>query len=441
MVKGSFRLSGVFGRFKPFKALVVGDFMLDTYTTGKVKRISPEAPVPVLQVEKQQSLPGGAGNVVLNLISLGAAVTAVGRVGDDIEGRALKSLLESENVHTDGLLVQTGYPTPVKNRLIAAAQQIIRVDRETIAPLPQEWEEAVLKKLPSLLESVQVVAISDYGKGFLSRHLLSEIIRLSKERDIPVIVDPKGADFSKYQRASIIKPNLSEAYAASKLAETEPLERVAAVLLKETQADRILITRSEEGISLFEKNGKRSDFPVRSREVKDVTGAGDTVLALISACLANGFDMSHAAQFANIAAGIAIERIGCARISLSELARRLLEYDTENKIFDENHLFALREALKGKKFSILVLKSTEGISPSLFHAIRELAIKEDHELILYVRDPKPDLEVVGFLSSLQEVDFLVLKKESLEHLCSEIHPERIFVLESGKVSELHQFVW
>ncbi len=410
--------------------------MLDAYTTGKVKRISPEAPVPVLQVEKQESRPGGAGNVVLNLISLGAQVVAVGRIGEDLEGEVLKRALEKEQVDTRGLIVQSQYPTPVKSRLIAAAQQILRVDRETVAPLPEEYERIVAEKMPSLLEGIQVVAISDYGKGFLSRSLLRDLIEMAKKRKIPVIVDPKGLDFSKYKGTNLIKPNLSEAYAAAKLSEEEPLEKVASILLRDTECEKLLITCSEEGISLFEKGGARKDFSVRSREVKDVTGAGDTVLAVISACLANRFDMAHAAQLANIAAGIAIERLGCARITLSELARRLLSYDSENKIFDEDHLFALQEALRGKKFSVLGIDSVDDMGLPLFHTIRELSKREGHDLILYLHDSHLDPQFVNFLSSLQEVDFIILKKESLQHLCNTIHPDQVFVLEKGKLKEV-----
>lgn len=430
------RLAGTFSRFKPFKALVIGDFMLDTYTTGKVKRISPEAPVSILQVEKQESRPGGAGNVVLNLISLGASVTAVGRVGEDLDGESLKSCLNAEKVNTEGLLAQVGYKTPVKNRLIAGSQQILRVDLETITPIPQELERTILEIMPSLLEGVQVIALSDYGKGFLSRSLITQMIALAKERAIPIIVDPKGHDFTKYRGASVLKPNLGEAYAASKLPEAEPLEKVADILLKESLAEILLITKSEAGISVFQKAGTRKDFPVRSREVKDVTGAGDTVLAMISAALANGLDIDIAAQLANIAAGIAIERLGCARITLSELARRLLEYDSENKIFDESHLFALQEALKGKRFSVLGLDSNQGMTTALFRTIRTLSKRDQHELIIYVRDPNPKEEFINLLSSLSEVDFIILHHESLKNLCDAIHPNEVFVMDSDKVVEL-----
>lgn len=429
-------LSGTFSRFKSFKALVIGDFMLDTYMTGKVKRISPEAPVPVMNVEKEESRPGGAGNVVLGLISLGGSVTAMGRIGEDIDGAILKNCLEEEQVNTAGLIAQKGYKTPVKKRLIASSQQILRVDLETVDPLPTVYEDLYLQMLPSLLEDTQIVAISDYAKGFLSRNLLSHIISYSRKRNIPVIVDPKGQDFTKYTGAYLIKPNLSEAYAAAKALESDPLDKVAEVLLSKSEADKLVITRSEAGITLFEKDGERRDFPVRSKEVKDVTGAGDTVLAMLSSSIANGLEISHAVQLANIAAGLAIERIGCARITLSELARRLLEYDSENKIFEEGHIFALQQALQGQSYTVLGLDSTSGLPLSLFQTIRELSQKKGTTLILYLKDAKPDPQMVNLLSSLQEVDFIVLKKESLQKLCESVHPDEVFIIEQGKVVEL-----
>lgn len=436
------RLSGTFSRFKPFKALVVGDFMLDTYTTGKVRRISPEAPVSVLQVEKQESRPGGAGNVVLNLISLGAAVKAVGRIGDDWDGKKLRDCLESEQVDTEGLLIQPNYRTPVKNRLIASSQQILRVDTETVTPIPDELEKDIIAKLPSLLKDVQVIALSDYGKGFLSHHLISILIQTAKSFRIPIIVDPKGHDFSKYKGADILKPNLSEAYAASKLPDSESLMNVAKTLLDISLVDKLIITRSEAGISVFDKEGGQQDFHVVSREVKDVTGAGDTVLAMISAAVANGLTIHHAAELANIAAGIAIECLGCARITLSELARRLLEYDSENKVFDESHLFALQQVLKGKQFTVLGLDSTQGMSTSLFQTLRTFSKREHFELIIYIRDPQPQKEFINLLSSLHEVDFIILQHENLKNLCEVLHPDEVFIIENGEVLEvgLHDMI-
>ncbi len=431
------KLIGLLSHFTPVRVLVIGDFMVDTYTTGKVKRISPEAPVSVLHVQKEESRPGGAGNVVLNLISLGAKVTAVGRVGHDIAGDQLRFSLESEWVDAECILTQRGFKTPVKNRLIADSQQVLRVDFETITPLPVELEQLVIEKLPALLDSVQIVAVSDYGKGFLSRRLLEQVIKQAKERKIPVIVDPKGDDFSRYEQATILKPNLAEAYVAAKMPAESSLDEVSEVLLQECNVDKILITRSEAGMSLFTKEGQRLDFPVRSKEVKDVTGAGDTVLAMISVALGSGLDIKYAAQLANIAAGMAIERLGCASINLSDFAARLLELDVENKIFDEEHLYAMQQALRGKRYAVLGLDSSQGMTTALFSSIRKASSRgEDKKLIVYVCDNDPDVEFVTLLSSLAEVDFIVLKCESLRNLCEIIHPHEVFVMERGRLVAL-----
>jgi D-beta-D-heptose 7-phosphate kinase/D-beta-D-heptose 1-phosphate adenosyltransferase len=431
------KLIGMLSRFSPVRTLVIGDLMLDTYTTGKVKRISPEAPVSVLSVLKEESRPGGAGNVVLNLISLGAEVSIVGRVGQDVAGEQLRDALEKEGADVDGIFVQKEYKTPVKNRLIADAQQVLRVDFERITPILEDLEQQIIQSLPTLLDQVQIVAISDYGKGFLSRTLLKAISEKTKERKIPLIVDPKGDDFSKYQGATVLKPNLIEAYAAAKLPLDTPLPLVAEKILEISQAEMLLITRSEAGVSLFYQNKESVDFPVRSKEVKDVTGAGDTVLAMISMALANQLDIKHASQLANIAAGLAIERLGCARINLSEMAERLLEFDIENKIFDEEHLFALQQALKGKCYTVLGLDSRQGMTTALFRSIRKLSTSNREEkLIVYICDNDPSEEFVSLLSSLAEVDFIVLQCESLKNLCAIIHPHRVCIFESDALIPL-----
>ncbi len=424
------KLARTFNHFQPFRVLVLGDFLFDTYTTGKVKRISPEAPVPVMEVLKQESRPGGAGNVVLNLVALGASVVAVGRIGSDREGTELKQLLQCAD--TSALFIESGYRTPVKNRLIADSQQLIRVDFETIASLTLDLEEKVIDQLKKLIPQVQIVALSDYGKGFLTHRLIASALQIAKEAKIPTVVDPKGSEFSKYKGATVLKPNLSEAYAAAKMPPHVPLDRVAQELI--SLADILLIPRSEAGISIFEANGTQSDFPVRSKEVKDVTGAGDTVLAMICLGLANGLDIHQTAQIANIAAGLAIERLGCVQITLSELAQRLLEYDSDTKVFDESHTYALHQVLQGKRYSLLVLDKGQIMTPGLFRTIRQLSSQE--ELIVYVRDSHPDDEFIHFLSSLQEVDYIILQTESLKNLCNAIHPHEVFFLEQDRAVRL-----
>lgn len=429
-------LSQTFNRLQSFQILVLGDFLLDTYTTGKVRRISPEAPVPVMEVHSQESRPGGAGNVVLNLQALGAKVFCAGRIGFDLHGEQLKQLLSLDRVDLRALLMEKGYRTPVKNRLIADSQQLLRVDFETVSPLELALEEELIGMLEILISQVQVVALSDYGKGFLTNRLITATMEIARKANVPVIVDPKGTDFTKYTGATIIKPNLSEAYTAAKMPLSSSLDRVANEIFSSSSVDLLLITRSEAGMSLFDKQGNQKDFPVVSKEVKDVTGAGDTVLAVLCLALANHLEMSSAVQLSNIAAGIAIERLGCVQVTLSELAKRLLQVDNQTKIFDEGHAYALKQVLKGKQYSLLVLSKGQQMTPPFFRQLRKFSQKEDQELIIYVSDPEE--EFIQFLSSLNEVDYIILQRESLKHLCESINPHEIIILEGDELTVIDQ---
>lgn len=310
-------------RLLPKKILVAGDLMLDVYTVGEVHRISPEAPVPVLRVGQENHLPGGAGNVMLNLAALGMQVVALGRVGSDRAGHSFFEALVRQNIDVQGIFFDQAFQTPLKNRMIASGQQIVRVDYETQSLLPEALEGEVVRNLPQLLEGVDVVAISDYAKGFLTQSLLKELICAAKRRSIPVVVDPKGRDFTRYRGSTLIKPNLSEAIDAAGLGLEATLDEIAEQILKDTAIEMLLVTRSREGISLFCKDRQREDFAASVHEVKDVTGAGDTVLSVITASVANQIPISEAANLANIAAGIAIEKIGCASVSLTDIRKRI----------------------------------------------------------------------------------------------------------------------
>ena len=418
------KLSSALQKLKPFKALCIGDFLRDVYTLGKVRRISPEAPVPVMEALSQESRPGGAGNVVLNLAVLGGTVVPVGRVGADADGEVLNRELGT----SAKLLPEANYKTPVKNRLIADSQQLMRIDFETIQPLSNALESEVLATLREAIASVDVVAISDYGKGFVTPRILERACALARELGIPLIVDPKGTEFAKYRGATMLKPNLGEAIAAAKLAPGASLDDVAAALLKLTDVDQLLITRSEAGISCFEQSGRR-DFPVHARQVKDVTGAGDTVLAVLAAGVANKLDLGAAIQLANIAAGLCVERVGCAQITLSEIAQRLIELDAHPKIFHKEHLEALVQALQERQYNLLVLNEPKEMTNALYRTIREIAAKSQSELMVQLKGKRPSEEFLGVLSSLDEVDFILPDAESVERFC----PREIF--EVGKNSQ------
>lgn len=399
-------LIGNFSRLDKKKVLVAGDLMLDTYTIGKARRISPEAPVAVIEVKSSEERPGGAGNTILNLISLGASVVALSRVGQDQAGKTLLKALQKENVDISGIVEEEHFPTPVKNRIIADNQQIVRVDHETIIPINKDVEEKLLKQLPSLLDGVEAVALSDYGKGFLSEAILKELISLARARGIFIIADPKGNDFSRYHNVNLLKPNAKEAFEASHSAAT--LDDAALRIFDKTGVDYVMVTRSEEGISLFEKNQPRQDFPVVAKQVKDVTGAGDTVLAMLTLAIANGLPLPIAIQFSNVAAGIAIEQFGCARITLPELAKRLLEIDVSNKVFDSDHLHALQAALADQPCSLVFIESPP--TTTLIHHLAQHKKTTGRAIVASYLNPL-DEETLGMLKALQPIDYILLNTD------------------------------
>lgn len=405
-------LFGTLSRLKPGKILVAGDLILDTYTIGKARRISPEAPVAVLQVQSEESKAGGAGNAILNMISLGAETICLGRVGADDAGDFLKNALSEEGVGVNGIFTDSSFQTPVKNRIIAENQQMVRIDYEKVTALPSELEEKIIAKIPDLLNGVTAVAISDYGKGFLTKAILKTLIACANEKGILVIADPKGTDFSKYQGVYLIKPNLSEAYEAAGLGMNASLEEAAEKILEKCSAEYLMVTRGEAGISLFSKAGQRTDYPTQVREVKDVTGAGDTVLAMIACALASGLDSAQAIELSNIAAGMAIEHIGCARISLLELAKRLLEINVKNKIFDEEHFLAMKEVLGHQEYNILKVKGDEPFNEDFILRLCEMKEKE-RSLLVSIENANPSEAFVKMMAALHPVDFVILKNKTL----------------------------
>ncbi len=428
------RLAGTFSQLAPFKALVVGDLMLDIYTTGSIDRISPEAPVPVLHIKKRHQKAGGAGNVALGLVSLGGNVSIMGRVGHDASGLAVRKALKDAGVDTSYLFDEKGVITPLKNRIIAENQQLLRIDEETKFPPSQQIEDQMLQALEKEIASFSIVTVSDYNKGTLTPRLLQGIIAMSNACGIPVVCDPKGVDFSLYQRAFIVKPNTKEAYFAAGLPSEASLDEVADALFQKTQSPHLLITKSGDGMSLFTRNGPRKDFPVQVREVVDVTGAGDTVLATLSAAIASSLPLDDAVHLANISASIAIEKMGCALVTLSDVARRLLETDVDSKVFHETHLYALQKAREKCVISILEVDTNEGITPKLLQTIRTIAKSPSEELVLYIQDDVPDEDFIHVLSSLNEVDFIILRKESLQHLCQSIRPKKVYFTKKNETA-------
>lgn len=306
-------------RFNKARVLVAGDVMLDRYWHGGTSRISPEAPVPVVRVNGIENSPGGAGNVALNLAALGAATSVVGVVGQDENGSLLRESLESAGVLCD-FQVSTTQPTVTKLRVVSRHQQLIRLDFEEDF-LPSEVS-GLSGKVSQLLGNNEVLIISDYQKGTL--HDVQEIIQSSRKQGVTVLVDPKGEDFSIYRGATLLKPNMHEfeAIVGHCHSEEELVSRGLA-LLDELDLEALLITRGEHGMSLIRKDHPEVHFPARAREVYDVTGAGDTVIAVLAASLAAGQNLHDSVALANIAAGLVVAKLGTVAITAPELRREL----------------------------------------------------------------------------------------------------------------------
>ncbi|MBK8304361.1 MAG: D-glycero-beta-D-manno-heptose-7-phosphate kinase [Chloracidobacterium sp.] len=311
--------------FANTKVLVIGDVMLDRYWWGSVSRISPEAPVPVVKLDNMTLAAGGAANVAANVCGLGATPMLVGIIGDDAEGELIPDVLSKVGVSHEHLITIAGRPTTVKTRIIAHSQQMARIDQETDTNLSTKDEEWVWAKIEPLITDSQAVVISDYAKGFLSDPLLRRVIDLATSVNVPVLVDPKGKDYTKYCAASLLTPNRREAADACGLEEnTQQMVDIAGnKLLTDLNLNSVLITQGEDGMTLFRKNGEPFHLNTLAREVYDVTGAGDTVIASLAVAIGSGADLETAAKIANTAAGLVVEQVGTTAISLTELRKAL----------------------------------------------------------------------------------------------------------------------
>ena len=320
-------------RFGSARVLVVGDIILDEYIWGSVSRISPEAPVPVVEVRKQTQMLGGAGNVVSNLVSLGAKPMLCGVVGDDQPGSMVLSKIKNMGLETDAIFIDKQRPTSVKTRVIAHSQQVVRFDRESKAPISRKILDQILERASSYLKSAHVIIVSDYGKGVISRELIEHLQALGGESEIPIIVDPKIGNFSYYKGVDILTPNNDEAssYCRFIIDDDKSLVNAGHMLLDELQCGAVLITRGKYGMSLFEKDGSVTHIPAVAKEVYDVTGAGDTVVATLALGIAAGLDLPSSSIMANFAGGIVVGKVGTSTVSPSELKAAIFSYVvTEN---------------------------------------------------------------------------------------------------------------
>lgn len=420
--------------FDKARIVVVGDVMLDRYWQGSTRRISPEAPVPVVRVNGCDDRPGGAGNVALNVTSLGSPVWLLGITGDDEAADSLTTRLEAAGVYCDFVRLKHAQ-TITKLRVISQHQQLIRLDFEE--SFSGFGVDTIPDRLSTLLDHADALIVSDYGKGTLSN--TQELIQLARKRHVPVLVDPKGQDFTRYRGATIIKPNLHEfeAIVGSCSSEKELIDK--GHKLRETlMLDALLITRGEHGMTLLSEDKKELHLPARTREVFDVTGAGDTVIATLAAALASGEPLSHAAALANIAAGIVVTKLGTSTVSLPELRRAVNTIQSSGcgAMTREQLIIALEDArAHGEK--IVFTNGCFDIIHAGHVGYLEQAKKLGDRLVLAINGDKSVTRIKGegrpintverrmaVLAGLESVDWVVSFDENTpERLLEQLQPD------------------
>lgn len=318
------------------RVLVIGDLMADEFLFGSVSRISPEAPVPVLEYRSHTIVAGGAGNAAANVASLGAKAALIAIIGADETGEQVSAVLEAAGVETSGVRRDAGRLTTRKTRIVAHSQQVVRIDRETREPIDEVAVPGILASLVRLLPETDAVLVADYEKGVVTQRLASAIIELCKEHACPVIVDTKKADARCFKGATMLTPNASEVRRMAALLDPSMLDRhdvvlssLALELVDALQLDALVVTRAEEGMSVFRLGEDQVDFPALTSQVHDVTGAGDTVAAAIALATASGLSVAEAANFANVAAACVVRKVGTSTVTPDELVTFVESYSAE----------------------------------------------------------------------------------------------------------------
>lgn len=406
---------------RPVTIGVVGDLILDRYLKGEAERISPEAPIPVLAVASEEVRLGGAGNVIANLLAAGAGVWVGGAVGDDANGARLRQGLLDAGADLRALVVDGGRPTVEKVRLIARSQQVLRFDREDRRPVAGDVERLLVERVTAALAGTDLVVLSDYAKGTLSPRLLEAVLR---RRGSKVLVDPKGTDYARYRGAFCITPNRAEAEAATHVTihDERSLEHAAALLFEQVAAEVVLITLGADGIFCARRGGASFRVQSEARKVYDVTGAGDTVIALLARYLAADVPLEDAVRIANAGAGVVVGKLGAVPVTLNELYRALQgkAHDAEAKVLGRDEAASLAADLKRSGLKVVF---TNGCF-DLLHAghARYLALARDQGDVLIVgvnddasvrrlkggaRPVVPLEDRAALLSALAAVDFVV----------------------------------
>jgi len=441
-------------KFDQCRLLVVGDLMLDEYLWGEVDRISPEAPVQVVAIQKEDFALGGAGNVVNNAVALGAKVSVVGVIGTGRNGRLLLKRFNELGVDTEGIIKESGRITTQKTRIIAtnhANQQVLRIDRETKQDISGPTLDKMIRFILDKMPDIDVVLISDYGKGLITKNLLSKVTASAKKYKKMIIVDPKGLDFSKYSGVSLLTPNKKEAALASgvEINNESSLEKAANKFLENLSLDNLLITCGKDGMVLFEKNKEPFRVKAEARQVFDVSGAGDTVLAVFGLAVASGASIHNSVAIANTAAGIVVGKVGTATVSKQELTSALKivmgkvgtatvdDQRLPSKYKDLSELPALVEDLKKKGKRLVLTNGCFDLLHAghimLFSASKQLgdilivAIDDDESVKKLKGSGRPVLnakERSRILSALDAVDYVVVfSSHELKKLIEIIQPD------------------
>ena len=321
------RLNDLKKGFDGKRIAVIGDMMLDGYFWGDVKRISPEAPVPVLEVEDEFFRFGGAANVALNIFTLGGIPVPVGVIGNDNYGSIFSSLIKEKNIENDGIIIDNDRPTTTKTRVIANNQHVVRIDKESKAYINNKIEAKILAYLESVLDTLDGIILQDYNKGILTPSLISKIISLANKKNILVTVDPKFDNFFEYKNVTVFKPNRkeTETVLGIRIKDDKDISSAGRNLLHKLNSEYVLLTLGEEGIAVFEKGDKERRMPTKARKVADVSGAGDTVISTLTIGLAAGANIYEACFLANYAAGIVCGEVGIVPIEKEILFQTVLK--------------------------------------------------------------------------------------------------------------------
>lgn len=329
------RLQELFTRFRGRRIAVVGDLMVDRYYWGAVKRISPEAPVPVVEVDAESHRLGGAANVARNIQALGGEPVLVGLVGDDYNGKMLTAMLGEQGMTDAGVVVDPGRPTTIKTRIIAHQQHVVRVDQESKADCPEHLVHRIVDAVKYAIHSLDGIILEDYNKGTVTRDVIREVIAVGRKYNKIITVDPKLKNFLEYRHVTVFKPNRRETEESigGRLDTEADVERAGAKLLETLEAENVLITRGEDGMSLFTPGVTPRHIPSSAKHVHDVSGAGDTVISTITVAMAAGATFDEAAALGNCAGGVVVGKVGIVPITPEELAEACLEPARRQPVF------------------------------------------------------------------------------------------------------------